>query len=183
MNLKYDLVVFPNGRVVFFKNEDFDKAIENGQELVISCTAWTGGYTHVKGANKIPNYYVSEDSPDFGKDCWECYGYDIRNKEFTTEDLKKFYKVIFSNGFMVKMKSGDQATYYRVGQFMDWNSKYAESLKRFDMTEGEFNKMRSMVDERAVVCAVLHETDGKDKLETLIAYRIVSPEARQYVTE
>ena len=111
---KYMPYVFGNGRIVLVENKTIDEAIDLGKEILIICNAWSGGYAHAVGAEK-------DIDPDFGE-CWNMYGYDIKDKELDATDLNKFYRVIISSGEQIWMKSGDQANSYIGGIFTDWNT-------------------------------------------------------------
>ena len=65
-----------------------------GKEILIVMNCWSGGYALAIGANKIPAIWYDEaaDSDEIG---YEMYSYDIRETEFSQEDLARFYKVIF----------------------------------------------------------------------------------------
>lgn len=96
--MKYQGYIFQNGRIAWVSEKDFGDAIELGKEILISCGGWSGGYTMAIGANKTTYY---------GEPCWECYGYDIKDQSFTSEEMKKFHKIIFTDGIRVYMKTGE----------------------------------------------------------------------------
>lgn len=106
---KYMPYIFGNGRVVLIENKTIDEAIDFGKEILIICNAWSGGYAHVVGAEKTID-------PDFGE-CWEMYGYDIKDKEFDAIGLDKFYRVIISSGEQIWMESEEQANSYQGDYF------------------------------------------------------------------
>lgn len=111
---KYTPYIFGNGRVVLVENKTIEEAIDCDKEVLIICNAWSGGYAHAVGAEK-------DIDPDFGE-CWNMYGYDIKDKELDATELDKFYRVIISSGEQIWMKSGDQANSYIGGVFTDWNT-------------------------------------------------------------
>jgi hypothetical protein len=130
---KYIPEVFENGRVVLIKEEDFDKAIENGQEIWVFCGGWSGGYAHAFGATWDGEY-------------WQCYSYEIRDKVFTPEQMKKCYKLIVTDGVKVYMKTGEPATQYS-SQFIDWDSKMENHPYDFrDTAPSEYEDLRSQLD-------------------------------------
>ena len=121
---KYMPYIFGNGRVVLVENKTIDEAINLDKEILIICNAWSGGYAHAVGAEKAID-------PDFGE-CWNMYGYDIKDKELDAVDLDKFYRVIISSGEQIWMESGEQADTYIGSTFIDWSS----SLKRICGIDG-----------------------------------------------
>ena len=138
---KYTPYIFGNGRVVLVENKTIDEAISYGKEILIICNAWSGGYAHAIGAEK-------DIDPDFGE-CWNMYGYDIKDKELDATDLDKFWRVIVSSGEQIWMKSGDQANSYIGGVFTDWNTSLRSMCDRTGVTvttEDEAYKRRTAVD-------------------------------------
>ena len=132
--------VFENGRVVLIKEEDFQKAIENGQEIWVFCGGWSGGYAHAFGASKEIDPYGD------GYDCWSCYSYEIRDKVFTPEQMKKCYKLIVTDGVKVYMKTGEPATQH-FSQFIDWDSKMENHPYRFrDTAPSQYEDLRKQID-------------------------------------
>ena len=130
---KYIPKVFENGRVVLIKEEDFSKAIENVQEIWVFCGGWSGGYARAFGAT-------------WDGECWQCYSYEIRDKVFTPEQMKKCYKLIVTDGVKVYMKTGEPATQY-FGGFIDWDSKMENHPYDFRNTApSEYEKLRREID-------------------------------------
>ena len=136
----YDAHIFPNGRIALVKKSDMDEAIEAGKEILIFCGGWSGGYAKAVGADKTYD-------PDFGE-CWEMYGYDIKDTTFSAEDMQKFHKVVITDGIKVYMKTGEPATQY-FGGFFDWDTSFAKFKGKWNYngeTEEEFGKLRRMID-------------------------------------
>ena len=134
--------VFENGRVVLIKEEDFRKAIENGQEILVFCGGWSGGYARAFGAEKETDLYEE------GKECWICYSYELKDKVLTPDDMKKFYKVIVTDGIKVYMKTGEPANQH-FSRFSDWDSKYWGYYGRpriAGVSPEEYEKLRMQVD-------------------------------------
>ena len=110
------------------------------KEILISCGGWSGGYTMAIGADKTTYY---------GKPCWECYGYDIKDQSFTSEEMKKFHKIIFTDGIRVYMKTGEPATQYFGGRFADYDTSYENFCHKWNFkgqTKEEFENLRFKVD-------------------------------------
>lgn len=184
---KYMPYVFGNGRVVLVENKTIDEAIDSDKEILIICNAWSGGYAHAVGAEK-------DIDPDFGE-CWNMYGYDIKDKELDATDLNKFYKVIISSGEQVWMKSGDQANSYIGGVFTDWNTSLRSMCDRTGVTvttEDEAYKRRTAVD----VCGTVrrlnykytedHEpdyVDWEERIWALILIGILPKDAVKYMNK
>lgn len=125
-----------------------DEALKVGKEILIVMNCWSGGYALAIGANKIPAIWYDEASaPD--EIGYEMYSYDIKETEFSQEDLARFHKIIFTNGVQIRMKTGDQATFYNSGEFIDWDTSYQDFKKRYlynNETEKQFEKLRKEVD-------------------------------------
>lgn len=178
--VKYDVYSFDNGRVALIDSEILSKAIEQGKEILIVCNAWSGGYAYAVGAEK---HY----DPEFG-DCLYMYGYDVKETEFDSESLQKFYKVIFTPGEMIYMETGDQANSYCGGQFTDWHSKKEDIYRRYNIypqlgdkgfTEDEIFKMRKTVDECLTVRHLYKDVEAK--VEALIGRGILSKDAKKWI--
>ena len=132
--MKYIPEVFTNGRVVLINDDDFSKAIENGQEIWVFCGGWSGGYARAFGAT-------------FDGEYWQCYSYEIEDKVFTPDDMKKCYKLIITDGIRVFMKTGEIATEYS-GGFIDGQSKPEYNLHRGlkDLPAEEYDHLRHVLD-------------------------------------
>lgn len=138
--MKYHGYIFNNGRIAWVSEKDFSDAIELGKEILISCGGWSGGYTRAIGANK-----TTYD----GELCWECYGYEIKDQSFTSEEMQKFHKLIFTNGIRVYMKTGEPANRYFGGNFADYDTSYEDFRRKWNFknqTKEEFEKLRFEVD-------------------------------------
>lgn len=184
---KYTPYIFGNGRVVLVENKTIDEAIGYGKEILIICNAWSGGYAHAIGAEK-------DIDPDFGE-CWNMYGYDIKDKELDATDLDKFWRVIVSSGEQIWMKSGDQANSYIGGVFIDWNTSLRSMCDRTGVTvttEDEAYKRRTAVD----VCGTVrrlnykytedHEpdyVDWEERIWALIRIGILPKDAVKYMNK
>lgn len=184
---KYMPYVFGNGRVVLVENKTIDEAIDSDKEILIICNAWSGGYAHAVGAEK-------DIDPDFGE-CWNMYGYDIKDKELDAVDLDKFYRVIISSGEQIWMKSGDQANSYIGGVFTDWNTSLRSMCDRTGVTvttEDEAYKRRTAVDACGTVRRLNHKytedhkpdyVDWEERIWALIRIGILSKDAVKYLNK
>ena len=184
---KYMPYVFGNGRVVLVENKTIDEAIDLGKEILIICNAWSGGYAHAVGAEK-------DIDPDFGE-CWNMYGYDIKDKELDAVDLDKFYRVIISSGEQIWMKSGDQANSYIGGIFTDWNTSLRSMCDRTGVTittEDEAYKRRTAVDACGTVRRLNYKytedhepdyVDWKERIWALIRIGILPKDAVKYMNK
>lgn len=184
---KYMPYVFGNGRVVLVENKTIDEAIGYGKEILIICNAWSGGYAHAIGAEK-------DIDPDFGE-CWNMYGYDIKDKELDAVDLDKFYRVIISSGEQIWMKSGDQANSYIGGVFTDWNTSLRSMCDRTGVTvttEDEAYKRRTAVDACGTVRRLNYKytedhkpdyVDWEERIWALIRIGILPKDAVKYMNK
>ena len=182
---KYMPYVFGNGRVVLVENKTIDEAIDSDKEILIICNAWSGGYAHAVGAEK-------DIDPDFGE-CWNMYGYDIKDKELDATDLNKFYRVIISSGEQIWMKSGDQANSYIGGIFTDWNTSLRSMCDRTGVTittEDEAYKRRTAVDACGTVRRLNYKytedhkpdyVDWEERIWALIRIGILPKDAVKYM--
>ena len=184
---KYMPYVFGNGRVVLVENKTIDEAIDSDKEILIICNAWSGGYAHAIGAEK-------DIDPDFGE-CWNMYGYDIKDKELDATDLNKFYRVIISSGEQIWMKSGDQANSYIGGIFTDWNTSLRSMCDRTGVTittEDEAYKRRTAVDACGTVRRLNYKytedhepdyVDWEERVWALISIGILPKDAVKYMNK
>lgn len=168
----YDVRFFPNGRVYFLDYDILDEALKVGKEVLIVMNSWSGGYALAIGANKIPAIWYDETAnPD--KICYDMYSYDIEETEFSQEDLARFHKIIFTNGVQIRMKTGEQATYYNSGEFIDWDTSYQDFKDKYlynNETKEQFEKLRREVDWEATKNFMRAEKDYQDKIEALSHY-------------
>lgn len=167
---KYDVRFFPNGRVYFLDYDILDEALEAGKEILIVMNCWSGGYALAVGANKILWY---DENTGFNEISYVMYSYDIKETEFSQEDLARFHKVIFTDGVQIRMKTGDQATCYISGEFIDWDTSYQDFKKRYlynNETEEQFENLRREVDWEATKSFMSTEKDFQDKIEALSHY-------------
>lgn len=148
---KYSVLVFSNGRVVFYENELLNEAVKNDKELLFVCNAWGGGCAHAIGANEIADMIWGDT-----EEGWSVYEYDVKETEFDEEDLKKFYKIIFTEGCQIIMNTGAQANKYSdvFCKFYDW-----DSLDDDGLSEKENLRIRSEIDE----IATIYELKRKEK--------------------
>lgn len=184
---KYMPYVFGNGRVVLVENKTIDEAIDLGKEILIICNAWSGGYAHAVGAEK-------DIDPDFGE-CWNMYGYDIKDKELDATDLDKFYRVIISSGEQIWMESGEQANSYIGGIFTDWNTSLRSMCDRTGVTittEDEAYKRRTAVDACGTVRRLNYKytedhepdyVDWEERIWALISIGILPKDAVKYMNK
>lgn len=184
---KYTPYIFGNGRVVLVENKTIDEAIGYGKEILIICNAWSGGYAHAIGAEK-------DIDPDFGE-CWNMYGYDIKDKELDATDLDKFWRVIVSSGEQIWMKSGDQANSYIGGVFTDWNTSLRSMCDRTGVTvttEDEAYKRRTTVDACGTVRRLNYKytedhkpdyVDWEERIWALIRIGILPKDAVKYLNK
>lgn len=184
---KYTPYIFGNGRVVLVENKTIDEAIGYGKEILIICNAWSGGYAHAIGAEK-------DIDPDFGE-CWNMYGYDIKDKELNATDLDKFWRVIVSSGEQIWMKSGDQANSYIGGVFTDWNTSLRSMCDRTGVTvttEDEAYKRRTAVDACGTVRRLNYKytedhkpdyVDWEERIWALIRIGILPKDAVKYMNK
>ena len=169
---KYDVRFFPNGRVYFLDYDILDEALEAGKEILIVMNCWSGGYALAVGADKIPATWYDEDA-DPDEIGYEMYSYDIKETEFSQEDLVRFYKVIFTHGIQIRMKTGEQATYYDANGFVDWDTSYQSFKEKYlynNETNEQFEKLRREVDWEATKNFMSTEKDFQDKIEALSHY-------------
>lgn len=184
---KYMPYVFGNGRVVLVENKTINEAIDLGKEILVICNAWSGGYAHAVGAEK-------DIDPDFGE-CWNMYGYDIKDKELDATALDKFYRVIISSGEQIWMKSGDQANSYIGGTFTDWNTSLRSMCDRTGVkvtTEDEAYKRRTAVDACGTVRRLNYKytedhepdyVDWEERIWALIRIGILPKDAVKYMNK
>ncbi len=184
---KYTPYIFGNGRVVLVENKTIDEAISYGKEILIICNAWSGGYAHAIGAEK-------DIDPDFGE-CWNMYGYYIKDKELDATDLDKFWRVIVSSGEQIWMKSGDQANSYIGGVFTDWNTSLRSMCDRTGVTvttEDEAYKRRTAVDACGTVRRLNYKytedhkpdyVDWEERIWALIRIGILPKDAVKYMNK
>ena len=166
----YDVRFFPNGRVYFLDYDILDEALEAGKEILIVMNCWSGGYALAIGANKILWY---DEDTGFNEISYVMYSYDIKETEFSQEDLTRFHKIIFTNGVQIRMKTGDQATCYISGEFIDWDTSYQDFKKKYlynNETEEQFEKLRREVDWESTKSFMSTEKDFQDKIEALSHY-------------
>lgn len=177
---KYDLRIFPNGRVYFLDKDLLNEALEAEKDILIICNAWSGGY-----AIQIGGDYIDDDY--YGK------GYMMRSRyikeaEFDAEALaKEFYRVIITQGNMIYMETHDQANSYQGGKFIDWDSSDEKIMDRYDFNPKKYSTKKELEEEiyirRTTVCdaaTVNFLNEDKDKIQCLIDYGILSKDAMKY---
>ena len=169
---KYDVRFFPNGRVYFLDYDILDEALKAGKEILIVMNCWSGGYALAIGADKIPATWYDEGA-GYDEIGYEMYSYDIKETEFSQEDLTRFHKVIFTSGIQIRMKTGDQATYHDSNGFVDWDTSYESFKEKYlynNETKEQFEKLRSEVDWKATKNFMKSEENYQDKIEALSHY-------------
>ena len=156
---KYLPYIFNNGRVVLVKQADIDAAIEQNQEILIFCGAWSGGCAKAIGGEK-----TTYD----GHPCIQMYSYDVQDTEFAAEQMTKFYKVIITSGIRVYMQTGEPASTY-TDRFVDLESTYDSFKRRYNynnQTQEEFLKLRNSVDPKLTL-AMMNTEDREEKWKAL----------------
>lgn len=115
---KCEANIFPNGRVVFYKEKDLDDAIATGKELLIVCNCSSGGFTEVLGGTGCPEKVVK-------------YSDYITEEVFTGEEMLRFHKAIFTEGHMIFDSKSHCATKYSYLEhcFYNGNQKMKVSEK------------------------------------------------------
>lgn len=177
---KYDLRIFPNGRVYFLDKDLLNEALEAEKDILIICNAWSGGC-----AIQIGGDYIDD----------ECYGkgYMMRSSyvqeaEFDAETLaKEFYRVIITQGNQIYMETHEQANTYQGNKFIDWDSSDEEIKDWYDFNpnnyptkkelEEEIYRRRTTVND---VSTVAFLGKDKDKVQCLIDYGILSKDAMKH---
>lgn len=115
--MKYDIHICSCGRIHFVRMRDVTRALIAGKELAVICGGC--GNVRITGADKGYDEY-------FEKDCFDMYRYDLQDKtEITRTQFKAgpkgkmLYKILYSKGIRVLMKTGYFANSYSYHQFMD----------------------------------------------------------------
>ena len=93
---KYQIYFADNGKIIFVPYEFIDEALEADKELLIIQTGYRGNFRHIIGADKTNEGYMM-------------YGYTPDETVLDEKDLKRFYRVIFTQGEKVYMEDGDYA--------------------------------------------------------------------------
>ena len=161
----YNSYIFPNGRIALVKDSDMAEAIEAGKEILIFCGGWSGGYAMAVGANKNCD-------PVFGE-CWEMYSYDIKDTTFSSEDMRRFHKVIITDGIKVYMKTGEPATQYFGGYFYDWDASFAQFVKKRcynGETEEDFKTIRWTIDSEKTHNMLGHGKEADEIWDSIKGY-------------
>lgn len=92
----YEIYFADNGKIIFIPYEFIDEAVEADKELLVIQTGYRGNFRHVIGANKTNEGYMM-------------YGYTPDECILDEKDLKRFHRVIFTQGEKVYMEDGDYA--------------------------------------------------------------------------
>lgn len=177
---KYELKIFPNGRVYFLDLDLLSEALKAEKDILIICGAWSGGY-----AIRVGGDYIDDDY--YGKG-YMMRSSDIKEAEFDTEALsKEFYKIIITPGNMIYMETHEQANAYQGGKFIDWDSSDEEIKDWYDFKIEEYKTKKELEDEiyrrRTTVndaATVGFLRKDKDKIQCLINYGILSKDAMKY---
>ena len=170
---QYEVKFFPNGRVYFLDHDILDEAIKEEKEILIVMNAWSGGYSVAVGANAVPLKWYDDNAPSDAL-AYEIYSYDVKDEEFSDAELSKFYKIIFTSGTMVRMKTGGQATIFSGGDFVDYDTPFEDfkqSWRYNGETKEEFEKLRFLVDVDATINFIpKNEENREDKINALRGY-------------
>lgn len=92
----YEIYFADNGKIIFIPCEFIIEAIEANKELLVIQTGYRGNFRYAIGANKTNEGYMM-------------YGYTPDEAILDGNDLKRFYRVIFTQGEKVYMEDGDYA--------------------------------------------------------------------------
>lgn len=177
---KYELKIFPNGRVYFLDKNLLNQALEAGKDILIICNAWSGGY-----AIRIGGDYIDDDYYGRGYMMRSCY---VQEDEFDAETLtKEFFRVIITSGHMIYMNTHQQANLYQGGKLIDWDSSDEKIVDWYDFKaenyptkkelEEEIYRRRTTVND---IATVSHLGRDKEKVQCLINYGILSKDAKKY---
>lgn len=93
---KYQIYFADNGKIIFIPYEFINEAIEADKELLVIQTGYRGNFRYAIGANKTDEGYMM-------------YGYNPDESILDGNDLKKFHRVIFTQGEKIYMEDGDYA--------------------------------------------------------------------------
>lgn len=93
---KYQIYFADNGKIIFIPYEFIDEAIEADKELLVIQTGYRGNFRHAIGADKTDEGYMM-------------YGYTPDEAIWDENALKRFHRVIFTQGEKVYMEDGDYA--------------------------------------------------------------------------
>ena len=93
---KYQIYFADNGKIIFVPYEFIDEALEADKELLIIQTGYRGNFRHIIGADKTDEGYMM-------------YGYTPDETILDGNDLKRFYRVIFTEGEKDYMAAADYA--------------------------------------------------------------------------
>ena len=93
---KYQIYFADNGKIIFIPYDFIDEAIEAGKELLIIQTGYRGNFRYAMGADKTDEGYMM-------------YGYTPDEAIWDENALKKFHRVIFTQGEKVYMEDMDYA--------------------------------------------------------------------------
>ena len=92
----YEIHFANNGKIIFIPYDFIDEAVEADKELLVIQTGYRGNFRYAIGANKTNEGYMM-------------YGYTPDEDILDEKDLKKFHRVIFTQGEKVYMEDGDYA--------------------------------------------------------------------------
>lgn len=145
MSRKYDVKICKCGRIHFIDWNEISTACDKEKNLLLICGG-CGEATYI-GSDKQPDWF------DENKICHMMYSYSqnkyedfsINEDSFkSTRYDKGLYKVIYSHGIKVMMKTGYYATAYDNGIFTDMQYPDMWHIQRNDITVNEikefFNK-------------------------------------------
>ena len=92
----YEIYFAGNGKIIFIPDEFIKEALEADKELLVIQTGYRGNFRYAIGADKTNEGYMM-------------YGYTPDEDVLDEKDLKKFHRVIFTQGEKVYMEDGDYA--------------------------------------------------------------------------
>ena len=92
----YEIHFANNGKIIFIPYDFIDEAVEADKELLVIQTGYRGNFRYAIGANKTNEGYM-------------VYGYTPDEAIWDENALKKFHRVIFTQGEKVYMEDGDYA--------------------------------------------------------------------------
>lgn len=126
------------GRIHFVDENIIDEALEEDKNVLFICGGC--GRATLIGADREPDWLEGTD-----KEIFNMYSYETGNKDFTidpasfnnAERTKGIYRIIYSKGKQVRMKTGMNANSFFHGEFLDnWFPDFWK-IERTDITVPE----------------------------------------------
>lgn len=93
---EYEIYFADNGKIIFIPHEFIMEAVEADKELLVIQTGYRGNFRYAIGADKTDEGYMM-------------YGYTPDEAIWDENALKRFHRVIFTQGEKVYMEDGDYA--------------------------------------------------------------------------